>query len=230
MVLKRVTRLYRNTTAEWIKLSWVENGERKALISTPGHYFPDEFGAFRTIDEMVKNDRATVVLASGVLVQVTAERIVYSAKTAHLFERAEQAQAVVSGNLALKPQTVGGWQAYNFEVEDFHTYIAEGVRVHNDSGFFGAIGNTIDTALDKLGTIGDTVGDVIGGAFHAAGHLVSGAVNAVRSVTAGFGGAVANLAGGNIVSAIGSVATGVVGAVGSVVSGVAGAVGSFVGA
>jgi hypothetical protein len=37
---------------------------------------------------LLRDGRATVVLASGKLAEVTAERIVYSAETAHLFERA----------------------------------------------------------------------------------------------------------------------------------------------
>lgn len=38
-----------------------------------------------------------------------------------------------SGGLALKPEVVRGWKTYNFTVEQYHTYIADGVRVHNDS-------------------------------------------------------------------------------------------------
>jgi hypothetical protein len=78
--------------------------------------------------------RATVVLASGELVEVAAERIVYSQATAHLFEQA-QAVGMAAGNAALKPQANNGWAIHNFEVEGLHTYVAGGVRVHNKSGF-----------------------------------------------------------------------------------------------
>ncbi|MGJ8531684.1 MAG: LysM peptidoglycan-binding domain-containing protein [Alphaproteobacteria bacterium] len=81
---------------------------------------------------MIKNGEATVILANGEEARVKAERIVYSAETAHLFEQA-QSVASVSGNLAVKPEPVAGWQTYNFEVEELHTYIAGGVRVHNMS-------------------------------------------------------------------------------------------------
>jgi hypothetical protein len=91
LVPRKVVRLYRNTTEEWVRLTWAEGGEAKELVTTPGHHFLDRFGNFPTIEEMLENGRATVVLASGELAEVTAEQITYSAETAHLFE---QAQAV----------------------------------------------------------------------------------------------------------------------------------------
>ena len=74
LVPRRVVRLYRNTTQEWVKLTWAEGGEAKELIATPGHNFLDRFGSFPTIEEMLENGKATVVLASGELTKVTAER------------------------------------------------------------------------------------------------------------------------------------------------------------
>ncbi|MFN3253834.1 DUF4214 domain-containing protein, partial [Roseibium album] len=57
----------------------------------------------------------------------------YSAATADMFEQAEGYVYPENGNLAQKPVYMKGWKTYNFEVEDFHTYVAGGVRVHNDS-------------------------------------------------------------------------------------------------
>jgi hypothetical protein len=74
LVPRKVVRLYRNTTEEWVKLTWAEGGEAKELVTTPGHHFLDRFGNFPTIEEMLENGRATVVLASGELTKVTAER------------------------------------------------------------------------------------------------------------------------------------------------------------
>jgi hypothetical protein len=71
LVPRKVVRLYRNTTDEWVKLTWAEGGEQKELIATPGHHFLDRFGNFPTIEEMLQNGRATVVLASGELTEVT---------------------------------------------------------------------------------------------------------------------------------------------------------------
>jgi hypothetical protein len=67
LVPRKVVRLYRNTTEEWVKLTWTEGGEAKELITTPGHHFLDRFGNFPTIEEMLENGKATVVLASGAL-------------------------------------------------------------------------------------------------------------------------------------------------------------------
>ena len=44
----------------------------------------------------------------------------------------------------------GGWKTYNFEVQGHHTYIADGIRVHNNSGPLGKLGNDIDGGLDAL--------------------------------------------------------------------------------
>jgi len=74
LVPHKVVRLYRNTTEEWVKLRWAEGGEQSELVTTPGHHFRDRFGNFPTIEDMLENGRATVVLASGELTEVTAER------------------------------------------------------------------------------------------------------------------------------------------------------------
>ncbi|WP_260696710.1 beta strand repeat-containing protein [Rhizobium laguerreae] len=132
LVERRVTRLFRNLTTEWVKLSWTEADETKELVCTPGHHFLDEFGQFPPIQDMINSYRANVVLASGVVTEIRAERIVYSAETAQLFEQA-QILGISAGGVALQPIELDGWQTYNFEVEDLHTYIAGGVRVHNMS-------------------------------------------------------------------------------------------------
>ena len=103
-----MTRLFRNTTTEWLKLNWVEGGELHELVATPGHHMLDRFGQFPRLDEMVRNGSAEVVPASGHVVKVTAERIVYSLATAHLFEQAQH-RAVAQGNVALAPQALQAW-------------------------------------------------------------------------------------------------------------------------
>jgi hypothetical protein len=69
LVPKRVKRLFRNTTTEWIKLTWLENGEAKELVATPGHHMLDKTGAFMRLDLMVQNGKAEIVLASGEVVE-----------------------------------------------------------------------------------------------------------------------------------------------------------------
>jgi hypothetical protein len=98
LVPKRVKRLFRNTTTEWIKLTWLENSEAKELVATPGHHMLDKTGAFMRLDLMVQNGKAEIVLASGEVVEAKAEHITYSTETAHLF-----AQATPSTN----PATIG---------------------------------------------------------------------------------------------------------------------------
>jgi Ca2+-binding RTX toxin-like protein len=232
LVPRRVTRLYRKQTDEWVKLAWLENGETKELISTPGHHFLDSAGQFPTIADMIRKGSATVVLASGELAQVTATRMVYSAATAHLFEQA-QAHSVMAGNTALKPHMLAGWQTYNFEVEDLHTYVAGGVRVHNDSGVLGVVGNSIDSALDRLfggtdgdGSIRDALTDLGTSPLHAAGQIVGGVIGAVGSLLAGTANALGHLMQGDIAGAIGSLAAGIGGAVASIASGIGNAVGA----
>jgi hypothetical protein len=88
LVPKRVKRLFRNTTTEWIKLTWLENGEAKELVATPGHHMLDKTGAFTRLDRLVKNGKAEVISVSGEVIEATATRITYSPETAHLFEQA----------------------------------------------------------------------------------------------------------------------------------------------
>jgi Ca2+-binding RTX toxin-like protein len=64
---------------------------------------------------------------------VTARAYHYGPETASLFEAVSEVVYPSDGGTALKPQIREGWRTYNFEVEDLHTYIAGGLRVHNTS-------------------------------------------------------------------------------------------------
>ena len=57
-VPRRVTRLFRNSTSEWIKLTWVDPvlGESQELVATPGHNKLDKFGRFTRLDALVKGN------------------------------------------------------------------------------------------------------------------------------------------------------------------------------
>lgn len=101
LVPKRVKRLFRNTTTEWIKLTWLEDGEQKKLVATPGHHMLDKTGAFTRLELMVHKGKAELVLASGAVIEAKAERITYSAETAHLFEQASS-QARSAANASMK--------------------------------------------------------------------------------------------------------------------------------
>ncbi|MGO4706123.1 hypothetical protein AB4072_10185 [Microvirga sp. 2MCAF38] len=122
---KTVIRIFTNITTEWLITSI-------GLVLTPGHLLLNEFGKFERADDLIARG-GKIVLEDGTLQSVTAERIAYSAETRHLYEEAEEFAYVTDGGNALKPEIRRGWRTYNFEVEELHTYIAGGVRVHNDS-------------------------------------------------------------------------------------------------
>ena len=76
-----------------------------------------------------------------------------------MFERA-LAHGAMSGNAMLQPMELDAWATYNFEVEELHTYVAGGVRVHNDSGLLGAIGTALFApGVDGKGTDVDGLPD-----------------------------------------------------------------------
>ncbi|SDG20179.1 intein N-terminal splicing region, partial [Rhodobacter capsulatus] len=152
LVPKRVVRLFQNETEEWLRLTWREGGEDRELTVTPGHRFLDAEGRFRRIDEIIEDAAPTVVQADGALARVRAERIVWSEATRHLFEEVETVTMAAGNGLAHRMG--GAWRSYNFEVEDLHTYVAGGVRVHNDSqatiDLAGNIGRTFGTQLANI--------------------------------------------------------------------------------
>ena len=121
----KVIRIFRGVTDSWLKLSC-------GLTVTPGHLFLTETGRFERIDSIVARG-GMIVAADGDVERVTAERVVYSDATRHLYEEAEDVGYGSLGSSALAPQIRRGWRTYNFEVEQLHTYIAAGHRVHNDS-------------------------------------------------------------------------------------------------
>ncbi|MGJ8528309.1 hypothetical protein [Maritalea sp.] len=122
---KSVVHLFENVTDIWIELS---NG----LTVTPGHHFLASDGSFKAIDDILGAD-GIVIDEVGNELKVTGEYIRYSEDTAGLYEQAEMYVAASAGSLALQPELKKGWKTYNFEVEDFHTYVAGGIRVHNMS-------------------------------------------------------------------------------------------------
>src|SRR5262245_18567852 len=144
----KVTRLFTNISSEWLVLRTTGAGQENPveLTVTPGHSFLATDGSFQRIDQILADD-SRIVLANGTITAVAAERIVDSAETASLYQEAEAVEYASIGGSALQPATRKGWKTYNFEVERLHTYIAGGVRVHNDSTF----GENIDREDADLG-------------------------------------------------------------------------------
>jgi hypothetical protein len=113
LVPRRVTRLFRNSTTEWVKLTWVDpsSGEAKELVATPGHNMLDRFGRFTRLDALVKGNTCEIILSSGDCIMAQAERLVYTSATADMFEQAT-AMAVTSGALAIAPHALDAWATY----------------------------------------------------------------------------------------------------------------------
>ncbi|WP_244275158.1 calcium-binding protein [Pseudovibrio sp. Ad13] len=126
-----VTHLFRNTTQEWLQLSFED--ERAPLMVTPGHRFLTETGDYLEIGQMARlgGGSARIVQEDGSIVSAQAESVVYSSATAHLLEQVEY-QAAAGSSVS---HAASGWQTYNFEVSTHHNYVADGIRVHNDSIF-----------------------------------------------------------------------------------------------
>ena len=164
-----VDKLFRNTTQEWINLSF--NDGRDDLVATPGHRFLTETGDFMEIGHMVRLGGGNVRLVEkdGSIVEARGELISYSAETAHMFEEAQSRATIFDGNLAVKHDAEAGWATYNFEVRETHTYIANDIRVHNDSILsFLEEGDTIYALTDDLrdmavarDTDGDGVNEIV---------------------------------------------------------------------
>ncbi|MFN7594189.1 MAG: hypothetical protein ACK5PU_01105, partial [bacterium] len=136
---RMVTRLFRNVTKEWIEISPAAEQARRAAAQgftkayvTPGHRVMTACGQFMRADAAVAANMP-LAMADVSAIDFKARRIAYEADTAALFEQAEQFSYGHDGNTALAPAIEQGWRTYNFEVEERHTYIAAGLRVHNDS-------------------------------------------------------------------------------------------------
>jgi hypothetical protein len=166
-----VTRVFRNVTQEWLKLvvlpddKEVEPQSRvitscqdsKADTSftyvTPGHLFLNEIGEFEPVERIVCRG-GMIVRTDGKLCHIAASRITFSEDNAGMFEEAEVRRYYATGGLACEPHVERGWATYNFEVEKYHTYIANGWRVHNDSQIYidaaGAVGQAFGSQLGQL--------------------------------------------------------------------------------
>jgi hypothetical protein len=157
LVEARVTRLFTNVTDEWLVIKPAAGElarlsiEAFELTVTPGHEMLDGFGRFRKAIDIVNSD-AQLVREDGRVVKVEFSHVVYSAATAHLYEEAEIMVARTAGGLALQPEVKRGWKTYNFEVEHYHTYVAGGFRVHNDSLY---------TPMTQLGSLTDNIASQI---------------------------------------------------------------------
>ena len=73
------------------------------------------------------------MLASGATMGINAKLVRWTQENQNRYELSQAVRYESSGNAALASQIQQGWKTYNFEVQDLHTYVAGGVRVHNQS-------------------------------------------------------------------------------------------------
>ncbi|GAA6206746.1 hypothetical protein NBRC116601_00390 [Cognatishimia sp. WU-CL00825] len=224
---KKVVRLYENVTQSFVRLDF--DNKEEPLFVTPGHSFLDETGAFTKIGDLMRLSGGHVRLIdeTGSVIEAHAEIIEFSAETADMFARASTKSMTVDGALAYQADVVEGWKTYNFEVENFHTYVAGGIRVHNDSGTLGLIGNNINSFLDKFGLVGDAVGDFVSGLFHAGGQLINGLGQAAHSIAEGFSHAFDKFSQGDIIGGVMEVGKGIGNAIIDLATGIGNAIGEI---
>ncbi len=111
----KVTQTHTGYTEEFIEL---DNG----VFVTPGHRFLMPNSEFELIEKILKTD-GMVVSEDG-----TATKIGGRFVSVHT----DIENIGIEGNLARTIQSEG-WKTYNLTVQGLHTYIAGGLRVHNDS-------------------------------------------------------------------------------------------------
>ena len=152
-----VTRLFRNVTTEWMRLNF-DDGQAPMHV-TPGHRFLTETGHYLEIGHMVRlgGGTARVIVENGSVREVRGELIRYAEETARQFDEASARSAV--GDTA--SFTTEGWQTFNFEVQQHHNYVAEGVRVHNDSIFAFLQPHEIPLVTQYRDTDGDSYPDFV---------------------------------------------------------------------
>jgi len=147
----KVKQTFQNHTTDLIRLR--RGDEYDDLFTTPGHLFLGESGNFFRIGDQLQfvGEEVSLVDFHGNI--VTAKR-----------------SKVHPGEIENSPPkddsiTQVGWRTYNFEVEDFHTYIADGNRVHNDSFYSVKDVPANRTVSEVIGTLGKVIGyrDVLDG-------------------------------------------------------------------
>jgi len=227
-VYSKVSRVYRGATREWVELKW---GDGNVLICTPGHLFLTEDGDFRPIDEIIRtgSGQAKIVLDGGIVTNAVAQRIAYNTHNIDAFDAVSESS--FPGTEINSSALNGAWQTYNFEVEYSHTYIAGGVLVHNQSGPFGHLGDTIQADLSRTGIFGAVLGGVINFGLHIIDAIarpiynMAGVASGSQSgSSSGLGGAISSF-----VQSVGHAISSVVSAVGNAISAAVKAVASAIG-
>lgn len=111
---KKVVRTFTNQTDEFIKLTPIKKSNNfDSLYVTKQHKFLTSKGNFESIKNII-NTSCEVVSENKDIIKIKYEVMNFNDDNKFLSLNSK-------------------WITYNFEVEDFHTYIANGVLVHNES-------------------------------------------------------------------------------------------------
>lgn len=123
-----VARTFQNIAPRLVRLT--DDLGRVVLHVTPGHKFFTQTGDYLEIGDMLRLGRGSVTVVSdyGDFIRLDGELINFDSEERVLFEEIK----LVSGQ-SRTYNFEGGWKTYNFEVVDYHNYVAERIRVHNDS-------------------------------------------------------------------------------------------------
>ncbi|WP_323690456.1 calcium-binding protein [Rhizobium sp. AN95] len=149
LIPSRVVRLFYNMTDKWIELRFLSNSDEQVLLVTPGHRFATGTGNFDVIENLIDWNTGSGRLLSknGSPVSVTARRIFLDEKDV-IEKKLTDISNVFSSSENIR-------KTFNFEVEIYHTYIANGIRVHNDSLFLPQTdeANLADNILHQISNI-----------------------------------------------------------------------------
>ncbi len=143
-----MTRLYRNTTTDWLRLRWFD-GTAWEGVTTPGPHVQAAFGRLTAAPKMTRTGSATVVLASGELTQVTAGRTPFCADVAPLGEGA-MGRGGGLGRAAGKVGEREGWVRGAVEGEGVRGYGAGGVMGRGRRGRRRGVGSVHMWTVWKL--------------------------------------------------------------------------------
>ncbi len=132
-VAGHVDKLFKNTTKEFISINFVDG--RDDLVTTPGHRFLTETGDYMEVGHMLRlgGGQVRLVDANGSIVEAVGSLLSYDEKNTHGFVESCAKSVVSSGGSNLSFEIASGWETYNFEVREHHNYVANDIRVHNDS-------------------------------------------------------------------------------------------------
>ena len=158
LIPRRVLRVFEGVADRWQDVNWLEEGERRSLYVTPGHRFFQPNGTFSSIGRVVE-EAGFIVLASGAVAPVTSDSEVMG-----------QQYGVPAGKHDPEgaPDIAERWKKFNIEVDELHTYIANGVRVHNDSLSVGSVADVVRSNSRMLSTVGlERANDISSNPFDA---------------------------------------------------------------